>query len=491
MPASLTGRIVGAFAVLAIALWLAIGATMFVVLRGLHAEARSSALADVAQTFAVRVRAAVVDRELRQVIARIRDEVAGGTVTVHLLTADGSVVDVGPSDPAPQAPIPIPASMRIGETLTGTALFADGAVHNYAALVVRGPTAVAARAILLSTVDRSAGAALRDVGRSLPIVIVITLLVGAPLAILLSRSISRPLARLARRTSGLVDPTAPPAPPLPLDGPREIRALTSQVNVMADELDRTRAHESELLADLRHDLRTPLTVIGGYAAALADGTATGAAADRAAAAILEESARLERLVDELGAIDRLRSGSDALHPEPIDVDTVVAATVARFAASAEGLGIRLQAAPAGDRETGPDTGGRSLVADRLALDRMLGNLVDNALAAVTSGGTVRVEARRVQSAAGVDGPAIAFSVVDDGPGFAPGGTEKAFERFYRGDPSRSGSGSGLGLSIVRELARAHGGTALAENLSPHGARVSVILPVRPADRSWGSLSPSG
>ena len=81
----------------------------------------------------------------------------------------------------------------------------------------------------------------------------------------------------------------------------------------------------------------------------------------------------------------------------------------------------------------------------------------------------------------VDGPAIAFSVVDDGPGFTPGGTTRAFERFYRGDPSRTGQGSGLGLSIVRELARAHGGTAVAENLSPRGARVSVILPVAPRD----------
>ena len=77
MPASLTGRIVAAFALLAIVLWLAIGATMFVVLRGLHAEATSSALADIAQTLAVRFRSAVVDREVGRVVNQIRDEVAG------------------------------------------------------------------------------------------------------------------------------------------------------------------------------------------------------------------------------------------------------------------------------------------------------------------------------------------------------------------------------------------------------------------------------
>ena len=487
MPRSLTGRIVGAFAVLAVILWLAIGATMFVALRALHAEATSSSLADIAQTFAVRLRGAVVDRDVRQVIAQIRDEVSSSVVTVHLLAADGSVVDVGPSDPAPAQPIPIPASTKIGETLTGSTRFADGEVHDYAALVLRGPNVLAARAVLLSSVDHSGADALRDLGRTLPIVILVTLALGAPLAFLLSRSIARPLARLAGRTSELVVPGAPVGPPLPIVGPIEVREATARVNILADELARTRARESELLADLRHDLRTPLTVIAGYAAALADGTATGPAAERAAAAIAEEAGRLERLVGELGAIDRLRAGTDALRLEPIDADAVLAATVDRFAAAAGAGGVRLEAAAA-DRGTsrgagggGDERSGPSLAADRIALDRILGNLVDNALAVAQPGGTIRLEARRVDGVGGVDGHAVAFSVVDDGPGFAPGGTTRAFERFYRGDPSRTGEGSGLGLSIVRELAIAHGGTAIAENLSPRGARVSVILPVQPPE----------
>jgi len=484
MPRSLTGRIVGAFAVLAVILWLAIGATMFVALRALHAEATSSSLADIAQTFAVRLRGAVVDREVRQVIAQIRDEVSSSVVTVHLLAADGSVVDVGPSDPAPQQPIPIPASTKIGETLTGSTRFADGEIHDYGALVLRGPNVLAARAVLLSSVDHSGAEALRDLGRTLPIVILVTLALGAPLAFLLSRSIARPLARLAHRTSELVVPGAPVGPPLPIVGPIEVREATARVNVLADELARTRARESELLADLRHDLRTPLTVIAGYAAALADGTATGPAAERAAAAIADEAGRLERLVGELGAIDRLRAGTDALRLEPIDADAVLVATVERFAAAAGAAGVTLEAPAATGRGAAGDDDdrpGSSLAADRIALDRILGNLVDNALAVVEPGGTIRLEARRVDGVAGVDGPAVAFSVVDDGPGFAPGGTTRAFERFYRGDPSRTGLGSGLGLSIVRELARAHGGTAIAENLSPRGSRVSVVLPVQPPE----------
>jgi len=473
VPASLTGRIVGAFALLAVALWIAIGATMFVALRGLHADATSSSLADIAQTLAVRIRGAVVDRDVRAVVNQIRSEVAGGGVTVQLLMSDGSVVELGPVDPKPAAAIPIPAESRVGDTLTGAADYSDGSLHDYAALVLRGPNATAPRAVLLSTVDRSGADALRDVTRTLPIVILVTVLVGAPLALLLSRSVARPIARVAARTNALADPSTAPLDPLPATGPREVRELTDRINVLAVELTRARARESELLANLRHDLRTPLTVVGGYAQALADGTATGPDAARAAAAILEETGRLERLVGELGAMDRLRSGSETLRPEPLDASAVLAATADRFAAKSRAAGIELTVAPA------DPAGVIALAADRLALDRILGNLVDNALAVLGPGGHVRLEARPVTTVPGVPGPVVAFSVVDDGPGFPPGGIDVAFERFYRGDPARSGPGSGLGLAIVRELARAHGGIAIAENLAPHGARVSVVLPVRP------------
>lgn len=481
MPSSLAGRIVAAFAVLAVALWLAIGATMFLVLRGLHAEATSSALADIAQTFAVRLRAAAVEGDVRNVVNQIRRDIAGGDVTIQLLATDGTIVELGAPDPRPSAPIQIPAGTRVGDTLSGSVGFSDGAVHDYAALVLRGPGAPGSRAVLLSTVDRAGAAAIRDVSRSLPIVILATLAVGAPLALVLSRSIGRPIARVTRRTRELVDPSTAIVDPLPESGPREVRQLTAQVNAMGFELARTRAREAELLADVRHDLRTPLTVIGGYAAALADGTASGADAERAAAAIADETARLEHLVSALGSLDRLRTGADVLHPEPLDAQDVIEETAGRFSARAEAAGITLVVAArvAGAADSPAPL---SLVADRTALDRILGNLMENAIAALPAGGTIRLEARPASAAGdGFGRPSVAFVVVDDGSGFAPGGVERAFDRFYRGDPSRSGSGSGLGLAIVRELARAHGGEAFAENLAPNGARVSVVLPVTPDD----------
>ncbi len=136
-------------------------------------------------------------------------------------------------------------------------------------------------------------------------------------------------------------------------------------------------------------------------------------------------------------------------------------------------------------------------ADRGAVERILANLIGNAMAAL---GAPADQAAPLGGAAGTPlapprghvwlaaralprGPgrsdAILLEVSDDGPGFPPGTTAHVFERFYRADAARSRGGSGLGLSIVRELARAHGGDAVAENLAPRGARVSVLLPQVP------------
>lgn len=470
-PRSLTGRIVAAFIILSVAGWLAIGAAMFVVLRGLHAEATTSLLGDIGQATTLRFRNAVADRDLRQVLNEIRDEVVASASTVHVIRANGTLVGIVDDVPDPAGSITIPADAQRGDLVAGSIAYTDGLPHLYAATVLSAPGAAGLRAVLLSTVDRSGANALRDVLRSLPIVVLVTLLVGLPLGVLLARSVTGPLRRLAAATSSLPAPGRASFTPLPLDGPTEVRELTDRFNGMSAELDATRDRESELLANLRHDLRTPLTVISGFATALTDGTASGDDATRAARAIAEEASRLERLVAELGAIERLRSGTDGLHPEPTDAPEVVRAAAQRFEPGAAAGGVTLEH----DAST---ASGPTLAVDRLALDRILANLVGNAIAAAGPGGHVRISARSV-AGDGTGAPAVAFSVTDDGPGFPPGGVERAFERFYRGDPARTGQGSGLGLAIVLELARAHGGTAHAENLAPRGARVSVVLPVVP------------
>lgn len=470
MPDRLSTRLALAFIGVALVTVIATGATLFVALRGLHQDAAIAALSQTSQPLAFQLRAAALSGDLRSLLTDLRQQVAGDGVSVDLLTGDGRVVDLA-GEAAPVDRIALDPSSTRGTVTTGTVRFADGRDHDYAATILRGPNAAGpARAIVLSQLDTSAGDALRDLARTLLVVVILVAAAGVPIAYLLGRSVTGPLRRLARATADL--PTGD-LDPLPLEGPAEVRELTSRFNAMAAELSETRARESRMLADLRHDLRTPLTVIGGFSAALADGTAVGDDAATAARAIGEEAARLERLVAELEATERLRDGPDGIRPERLDAGRLIRDTVVRFGPAAAGAGIELSVVP-----TDADVD-LTFAADRLAVERILGNLVGNALAVVRDGGHIWLAARSVASVADVARPGIALSVTDDGPGFPPGDLERVFQRFFRSDPSRAGSGNGLGLSIVRELARAHGGDALAENVAPHGARLSVILPETP------------
>jgi signal transduction histidine kinase len=325
--------------------------------------------------------------------------------------------------------------------------------------------------LIFAVPDKSTQLAVTDLARPLLILIFVLLVFGIPTAWLLSRSISGPMRRLAQAAADL--PTSSTDTPLPLEGPTEVRVLTDRFNAMAHELASTRHEETQMLANLRHDLRTPLTSIGGYAEAIADGTASGDRASAAARTIVAETGRLERLVGELGVVERLKDGPAALRPEALDATALITDSAARFEAAARGQGVTLDV-------VGAAPGERPLqfTGDRLAAERILQNLIGNSLSMLLGGGHIWLRAAALAMPGRA--PGISLSVTDDGPGFPPGTTEKVFERFYRADPSRTGSGSGLGLAIVRELARAHGGEAWAENVAPSGARVTVLLPLVPA-----------
>lgn len=467
IPRSLRGRLIASFVTLSLVLLVVVGGTLFVVLRGLHSDATSGSLADVANSVLPQVRQSVGTGNLRGTLDDVGTQLATRDISVMLVGTDGRLRPIAGQpvgDPIMQT------DGTAGDTIRGSVIL-DGKPYLYAATVIRRTAAAAPRAVAFLTADRSGALALADLGRAIPAVALVILLVAAPLAWLVARSVTRPLERVAAAASGL--PVGAPTT-LPLEGPSEVRALTGTFNAMSGELAETRRRESELLADLRHDLRTPLTVISGFAAALVDGTATGDDVGRAGRAIGEEADRLERLVGELGTIDGLHSGENPLRPEQIDAAELLATTRDRFLTRAEAAGVDIQVSSMTSGATAP-TGriGLTFAADRLATERILANLVANALDLVPRGGHVWLSAARVSP------DSIALTVTDDGPGFPPGAAGRVFERFYRADPARSGPGSGLGLAIVRELAQAHGGTAHAENIAPHGARVGVILPIVP------------
>jgi two-component system, OmpR family, sensor histidine kinase BaeS len=226
---------------------------------------------------------------------------------------------------------------------------------------------------------------------------------------------------------------------------------------MSARLEATEARRRSFLADVTHELRTPLSVIRGQAEGIADGLYPGDAVHLAP--ILDATRSLELLVEDLRTLALTDSGSLTLSREPVDLATLVNETLTSFeaAAKAGGVGLREEV----------EEGVPVVNVDPGRIRMVLSNLLSNAIRYTAEGGTVRVRAVP-------EGPMVQVSVVDDGTGIPSELLPKVFDRFVRGSGSH---GSGLGLAIARDLVAAHGGRMRAESRVGTGTTVSFSLPV--------------
>ncbi|HEX7949360.1 MAG TPA: ATP-binding protein [Candidatus Limnocylindrales bacterium] len=246
-------------------------------------------------------------------------------------------------------------------------------------------------------------------------------------------------------------------------GPRDLRALTGAFNTMAARLESEEELRRRLLADLGHELRTPIAVIEGHLEAILDGVYPGDSEHLDP--ILDETRVLERLVDDLRTVSLAEAGSLPLHREPVDLGHVIADVVGALGHRAEVAGVRLT--------TAVDPALPELELDPVRIHQVLSNLVDNAIRYAPRDGTVAISAAR--SGVGVgDRSEVELTVADDGPGLTPELRETLFDRFVKSPDS---PGSGLGLAIARGIVDAHGGAIRAEPAAPHGTRIVVTLPV--------------
>jgi signal transduction histidine kinase len=509
MIRSLRGRIGAALVVFGLATLIAVGGAMWVVLRELHREAGLGALAQLSAPYVTLVRQRLVPGEhgfgqgpsirrprpverlidTGQLLLQVQAQIDDAGISVILAREDGAIAvissegDVDVHTPGLRDALPL----MDGGVSTGAAEIEGLGDALFAATPIGGGRLDAdIAALVLARPDDSAQLATADLVRALSVAALILVLIGVPLVVGLSRSVTRPLRRLAEASSDVARGAMPPS--LPTDGPSEVADASAAFNAMAAEVTASRDSQRQLLADVRHDLRTPLTVIGGFAEALRDGTASGPSAGTAADAIADEAARLGRMLDDLDHLTDPDGGAPPLRIEALDGLALAREAVARFAGQAEAQGQRLEVAPAARPAT--------LLADRDAIARILGNVVANALShAPSPGGRIRVEVQAVGPTdppvggpggwAGRDG--VVLAVVDDGPGIPPGSLARIFDRFYRADPARSGDGTGLGLAIVRDLADALGGRVFAENPASGGARVGVVLPMAPVGTAVSTL----
>lgn len=240
----------------------------------------------------------------------------------------------------------------------------------------------------------------------------------------------------------------------------EIAEVSRSFNRMAAALEDTEATRRQLLSNVAHELRTPLATLEGYVEGLEDGIVKPEGTTWRT--LRDALARLDRLVDDIGAVSRAQE-----HPD-LNLTTTTPAELALAAAAAgqpaaQSRGVRLEA--------DADGGACTVRVDVERIGEALHNLVDNAIRHSSPGDEVHVEVHPRD-------PWVELTVADNGEGIVAADLPHVFERVYRADPSRRGHrGSGIGLTIVEAIARAHGDDVRADSRGPGtGARFTIRLP---------------
>mgnify|MGYP003117210623 CR=1 FL=1 len=244
------------------------------------------------------------------------------------------------------------------------------------------------------------------------------------------------------------------------DAPGEIGALATSFNRMAVAVDEEDRLRRQLVADVAHEVRTPLSILQGTTEALVDGILP---ADPATLTSLhEEVLRLSALVGDLETLAAADAAGLRLDIEPVDLAEEVRTVVAGAEASAAAAGLTLELSLSPARVAG----------DRRRFRQIATALLGNALAYTPPGGSIRISTETA-------GDQAILEVSDTGPGVDPADLTLIFDRFYRGRRTAGASGSGIGLAVARELATAHGGTVTARNAATGGAVFIVALPAVP------------
>jgi len=317
----------------------------------------------------------------------------------------------------------------------------------------------------------------------------IALVLAVLLSIWMARWIAAPLQRLEQATHQV---SLGQFHKIKLEGPREVQGVAQAFNDMGERVQASQRSQRDFVANVSHDLKTPLTSIQGFAQAILDGTADDPhSARQAAQVIYDEAGRMHGMVLELLDLARMDAGTLSFERSPVELGALLTSVVTKFAPQAHQAQVDLRLDIVAQNGDLP-----ALVADADRLNQVFSNLVDNALKYTPPGGLVTVSAHPV------DGW-IEVEVADNGAGIPPDELERIFERFYQTDKARSGGnrrGVGLGLAIAREIVLAHGGKIRAYNrlqsnppapdsestpATRRGSGIVVTLPtVRPDDETF-------
>jgi signal transduction histidine kinase len=246
------------------------------------------------------------------------------------------------------------------------------------------------------------------------------------------------------------------------EGPGEIGQLARTFNSMAENLEMAEKQRRSLVADVAHELRTPLSNIQGYLEAVKDGLLQPD--DKTVDIIYQQVVHVVQLVEDLRILAMAESGTLRLHRESGSMGELLRQAVDAFRPGAEAKGVNLS------WQVQPEL--PDVLMDRTRIAQVVANLLDNAIFHTPEGGSVVVSAQNSNTM-------LTIAVSETGPGISPQDMSLVFERFYRVDPSRTRStgGTGLGLTIAKQLIEAHGGSIGVESSVNQGSRFYFNLPL--------------
>ena len=291
----------------------------------------------------------------------------------------------------------------------------------------------------------------------------IALVLSLILAYALSKWVADPLQKVVVAAQKY---PAEPLKPVEPRGPQEVQDLTNAFNSMVERVDSAQRSQRDFVANVSHELKTPLTSIQGFAQAILDDTAdTPEARKHSAQIIYNEAGRMHRMALDLLDLARLEAGTADLKMSAVDMGALLRGIVEKFTPQAQKAGVRVT--------LDVPEGLPSLTGDGDRLAQVFTNLVDNALRFTPSNGEITLFARTA-------GAEMELSITDTGSGIPEEALPRLFDRFYQADSSRAGGeghGAGLGLAIVQEIVQAHGGKIGVRSQLGHGTTFDIHLPL--------------
>jgi two-component system, OmpR family, sensor kinase len=441
-------------------------AVLAILLQGIKNKTIVSNLESKALPIYIQFRSLVLRQTtLSDVWSNLQEQAQNSNIYIIIIDSNGNIIQqISPRKNLAKL-IPLPEGLPHDENQQSTGVFstAGGTKYFYAAYPI-GQISLALAVtnrfdtLVIAAPKNTPLAIWAEIIRPFFWAGVISLLISIIIAILLARSIYKPIQQLSIAANNVAQGKFDK--PVPVTGPQELKGLASNFNAMTNKVHESQEQLRQFVADTSHQLKSPLTSIQGFAQAMLDGTAVDEETRKKATQIIaDESKRMIRQVNELLELSRMQAGQLKIVQEPVDIREILNQCQEIFV-------LRTQEKK---QHWVNDIGELpAIIGDPDRLEDIFCNLFDNAIKNTPLTGEIRVRGR-------VSNGFVEITITDTGPGIPPEQLPFVFQRFHQSTGLRSGTG--LGLAIARELILAHKGQIEVSSSPGEGATFTIKLPV--------------